>query len=131
MAKRHCIRYGRREGGGKTCREFAPGAWRPGLGDLGAVAGKKWYRAPRRAAGVSPIWRPIAASIRIARVGDTGEGGRPKPYRAIACIGKSPRAWGGVVGHTRLPAHRCGEARGRTPTAALKGAFRDLGRSFK
>jgi hypothetical protein len=69
----------------------------------------------------------MTAKIQVARVGDTGER-KTQPYRAIVCVGGS-KSKGGF--YPRLAAHRCGEARGRTPTKAIRGAFRDLGKSFK
>jgi hypothetical protein len=69
----------------------------------------------------------MSAQIRVARVGDTGER-KTQPYRAIVCVGGS-RMKGFF--YPRLAANRCGEARGRTPTKAIRGAFRDLGKSFK
>jgi hypothetical protein len=92
---------------------------------------RKWHKAPVPAwtkLGRRDVkWRRIKAMVEVGRVGYTGEGGRTKPYRAIACVGTR----GGDATYPRLAAHRCGEARGTTPTKAIKAAFRDLARSFK
>lgn len=91
---------------------------------LGELRHRKWYKAK---SGRDTNWRKLKATIQVARAGDTGESwaGR-KPYRAIACVGSASRDF-----YPRKAANRCGEARGRTPTQAIKKALADLSRSFK
>lgn len=92
----------------------------------GDMKHRKWFKGK-----VSKVyhegWRRIATTLEVKRVGDTGER-KVQPYRAIACVGSR-----GKSGSTfpRLAATRCGEARGKTPTLAIRGAFKDLGRNFK
>lgn len=86
---------------------------------------RKWFKGKE---GIKTL-REMKAKIRVFRVGDTGEA-KPKPYRAIACVGG--------VGtlrrdgfYPRKAGTRCGEGRGKSPTAAIRVAFRDLGKNFK
>ncbi len=113
MAKRHCIRYGRRSDGSKTCREFAPGAWRPGLGDLGAVA--------RHGGGYGRRSRDRTLRICVTVGRDIGAS-RANQYDASA----EPCAKSRVTFLPGRKGGRYGHGRGRTPTAAVKKALRAL-----
>jgi hypothetical protein len=92
---------------------------------FGDMKHRKWFKGK---SGGAAGWKSIAAKIQVARVGDTGEGGRPKPYRAIACVGGGPKRGGFYPRHAGT---RCGNGRGRTPTLAIRNAFKDLGKNFK
>lgn len=92
------------------------------LGNFGDLKHRKWFKAPTG----GQKWRRMHASVEVARVGDTGER-KIQPYRSIVCVGKSHR--GGRM--PRISATRCGAARGKTPTLAIRGAFKDLGKVFK
>jgi hypothetical protein len=89
------------------------------------VAGKKWYKAkPGR------HFRKIAANVVVARIGDTGER-IVRPYKAIVCIGTRRSISPNEMRYPRVPGNRCGEARGKSPTRAIKAALADVARSFK
>jgi len=98
----------------------------------GDMKHRKWFK------GKPGVWREIAAKVSVMRRGDTGEA-KVKPYRAIACVGTGDRGRMGRTGsqnkktmhYPRQPGTRCGEANGKTPTLAIRGAFKDLGRNFK
>ena len=94
------------------------------LGNYNDVKHSKWFR------GKPGRWRKVASSIQVVRVGDTGEA-KPQPYRAIVCAGVKPATGTSGRDYPRLAASRCGESRGKTPTLAIRGAFKDLGRNFK
>jgi len=91
---------------------------------FGELPHRKWYKGK---SGGDTNWRTMKATVKVARIGDTGSA-KTAPYRAIVCVGGTKKH-GGF--YPRLAAHRCGEAKGRTPTKAIRGAFRDLGKSFK